>query len=183
MITLLVNSSSGTLLYDDVLHNVFSGDDAPLKSLVRSDLLRLEPGLSRGGDRLTAGSPVMREAFHRLVHHQEKLRPGMDLLVTKHKLAAEQAKINAVEEELTRLARIEEQLLPSSQLQLAGDAWWSAADKAAWRPHTDDANLAALRTRTAFLLGLLDESHRKAASLDEQRKKCEAAVKKIKEVQ
>jgi hypothetical protein len=86
VINMIVGSSNGTVLYDDVLFNVFSGDDTPLKSLVRADLLRVEPALSAGGDRLKAGSPVMNEAFKRLMYQQPKLKPGLDLLVLKYKI-------------------------------------------------------------------------------------------------
>jgi hypothetical protein len=204
VITMLTASPHGSLLYDDVLFNIFQGDDTPLKALVRSDLLRVEPALSRGGDRVRAGSPVFLEAFKRLVHHQHKLKPGMDLLVLKWQTAQEVSKIATAEDELVKIAHAEAAVLQHAPVQAAqqalaqaGGHWdWSRGhlervDRSPRRPTAAPAasgastpvsggSLDDLRARQAFLLRLLADSQAKIAIFDAKRRDCEKKIKDIK---
>jgi hypothetical protein len=190
VLTMLVNSPTGTVLYDDVLFNIFSGDDTPLKSLVRADLLRVEPALSSGGDRLKAGSPVMNEAFKRLLHQQAKLKPGMDLMVINAQINKEQTKINSIEEELMRIAQTADEVI--MQQQFAGSSRGAGLLPRAlrrekgWRP-TEGADSSSsssyLLQRQNFLLNLLHDSHVKIEGFDKQRRQCEKEVKQIKRVE
>jgi len=198
---LLTASPHGSLLYDDLLFNVFSGDDTPLKALVRSDLLRVEPALSRGGDRVRAGSPVFLEAFKRLVHHQHKLRPGMDLLVLKYQTGVETGKIAAAEEELIKIAQAEAAALAEAPVQAAQHAYAQGGAHWDWsRGHLErvdrslprssapstgvsGGSLSDLRTRQAFLLRLVADSQTKIAGYDEKRRDCEKKIKDIKKTE
>jgi len=181
-----------------------AGDDTPLKSLVRADLLRVEPALSRGGDRLKAGSPVFLEAFRRLVHHQDKLRWGMDLMVAKDQTATEQKKIDGYETELVRIAQAlgEEEAFgkrQQRQLQYAGarvHASWgssgraekgghSGPDRESWQQQLllqSESDAAKLFQRQSFLIQLLHDSHVKIAAYDAKRRQCEKEIKHIAKV-
>lgn len=162
-----------------------AGDDTPLKSLVRADLLRVEPALSRGGDRLRAGSPVFLEAFRRLIHHQSKLKPGMDLLVVKYQIGVEQAKINAAEEELMRIAQTAEEIRGEQRLtemQYAGFGRGRVEKGSRGSSSSSGVDASRLLQRQAFLVQLLHDSHTKVVGLDEKRRACEKEVKNIKQV-
>lgn len=183
VLSMLVSSPNGTILYDDVLFNVFVGDDTPLKALVRADLLRVEPGLSAGGDRLKAGSPVMNEAFKRLVNRQAKLKPGMDLLVAKFKIAQEQAKINAIEEELMRIAQTADELVGQQQQSIGG---FSGRREKGWHSGAigdGSSSSTFLLQRQQFLIQLLHDSHLKIVGFDTTRRACEKEIKQIKRVE
>ena len=189
VLSMVVASPNGTVLYDDLLFNIFSGDDTPLKALVRNDLLRVEPALSRGGDRVRAGSPVFLEAFKRLVHHQSKLKPGMDLLVAKYQIGVEQAKINAIEEELMRIAQTTEEVMGESmgaQMMAGGGGGWGRRggrmEKGGATSAANKSDMGRLLARQSFLVQLLDDSHTKIAGLDEKRRACEKEIKNIKKV-
>ena len=200
VLCMVVSSPSGAVLYDDVLFNIFSGDDAPLKALVRVDLLRVEPALSRGGDRVRAGSPVFLEAFRRLVQHQSKLRPGMDLLVLQAQTQKEQGKINLIEEELMRIAQTAEEVMGNNYRAGraratvgggGGDAdfltpWGGSGrvDKGSYSfgPH-GRSETSYLLQRQAFLVQLLHDSHTKIAGYDVKRRVCEKEIKKLKQIE
>ena len=190
VLTMLVDSPNGTVLYDDVLFNIFSGDDTPLKSLVRADLLRVEPGLSSGGDRLKAGSPVMNEAFKRLLVQQVKLRPGMDQLVLQAKISKEQSKINAIEEELMRIAQTADEVIQQRLAIVGGRAqnpFHDARREKGWKPPINQilptSTSHYLLMRQNFLLDQLQESHAKILAFEQKRKACEKEVKAIKRVE
>jgi len=186
-----VRASALALLFSST-----AGDDTPLKALVRNDLLRVEPALSRGGDRLKAGSPVFLEAFRRLVHHQDKLKWGMDLLTIKFQIGEEQKKINAVEEELMRIAQTADEVLGTRQLQARAQQFggrthssWGDSGRVekgsyaygAGQQH-GEAEAAKLFTRQAFLVTLLHDSHVKIAAYDVKRRECEKQIKTITKV-
>lgn len=173
-----------------------AGDDTPLKALVRNDLLRVEPALSRGGDRLKAGSPVFLEAFRRLVHHQDKLKWGMDLLTIKYQIGEEQKKINAVEEELMRIAQTADEVLGTRQMQARAQQFggrmhssWGDSGRVEKGGYSygsgqlhGEAEAAKLFTRQAFLVTLLHDSHVKIAVYDVKRRECEKQIKNIAKV-
>lgn len=161
---------------------------------MRNDLLRVEPALSRGGDRLKAGSPVFLEAFRRLVHHQDKLKWGMDLLTLKYQIGEEQKKINAVEEELMRIAQTADEVLGTREARLQQQygarmhASWGGSgrvEKGGYAPQQQqhgEAEAAKLFQRQAFLVTLLHDSHLKIAGYDVKRRECEKQIKTIAKV-
>ena len=179
-INMIAGSPSGTVLYDDALFNIFQGDDTPLKSLVRADLLRVEPALSAGGDRLKAGSPVMNEAFKRLIYQQPKLKPGLDLLVLKYKIGQEQAKINTIEEELMRIAQTADEVIAQQYGGGSSNALSNGRLEKGWyQPQEEASSSKYLMLRQNFLLKLLNDSHEKIVNFDQKRRECEASIKKI----
>ena len=164
----LAESPIGQAGYDDVLFNIFQGDDAALRALVRADLLRIvrvpsvfpEPSPSPSSPRplsspapasaasqyvVVPGSPVLLEAMRRSAQRPQ-FRAGLDVLVLKHLVAQETAKVQAMEQELERLSL----------------TWGRARE---------------LEERAAWLQTGIAEVHIKVAALDRRRRQCEAAVK------
>ncbi len=78
-------------------------DDSPLKVLVRHRLFCAWS--SRWLVGAIATEPVHQSSPKPLVHHQPKLRRGMDLLQLKWQIGQEVSKITAAEEELVRIAQ------------------------------------------------------------------------------
>jgi hypothetical protein len=164
---MLASAPIGAALYDDILFNIFLGEESGLKGLIRVDLLRLDN--STGIDFIRAGSPVYLEAFRRMAN-SPKLRPGLDLQVAKYYISSEQDKINKYEEELNKIAAVQSQL--------------SAAGSRVYDVHFNDNSNNfltdySLNERRTFLLQLIQDSHEKVKKYDEIRRNCEKQIKQI----
>ena len=99
--------------YDDCLFNVFGGDDAALRGLVRADILRIEGRLNEQ-DRLRAGSPVLLEAMRRM-QREQKFKAGMDVLVARSIIDKEQKRLSEMEDELQRVGRLENEYVDQAR--------------------------------------------------------------------
>lgn len=178
--------------YDDLLFNIFQGDDAALKGLVRADLLRIESRLHEQ-DRVRAGSPVTLEAMKRLVH-DPKFSAGLDAAVAKSIIATEQKKINEFEDELARLNRLEADYVDSTH---KAETLWddTNSDKHAkrswlkpWTWHHPPESISeqerrvyrgSITSRRQYLLAVMYDSHAKLDKYDQQRRQSESIIKKI----
>lgn len=166
----LAVSPSGAALYDDILFNVFLGEDAGLRGLIRADLLRIEN--IDGDDLIRAGSPVYLESFRRM-GVSDKLKPGMDLQVAKYYINAEQDKINKYEEELNKLASVQ------AQLNAAGSRVHDNYMDYNYNTERSEVDYS-VNARRIFLLKLISDSHEKMHKFDEQRRVCEKKIKQLK---
>ncbi len=156
MARLLVESEHNTVGLNHVLFNVFKGDSETLTALTRTQfarVLRRPRGNGNGEEeRICAGSPVILEALRRLTK-DPKLSAGMDLVVIKTNAETEQAKISAAQAELKEVAGL-----------TGTDCLYATLPP-------------ELKSRTAFLLAQIAESHTKIEALEVKRKAAEAIVK------
>lgn len=191
---LIGESPTGDQSYDHVLFNVFKGDDVTLKSLVRADIVRVITNEQPGSpDRLRAGSPVYLEAFKRFLQ-DPKLRPGLDLVVTKTSYDSEMVKMVAYEDELVKLSEIIAAYEGSrtSGVALPSLGLWSQEGKQVSGITGPDGNVQLEKTkaptgapkgtqdvlwplyrRRDFLLMAIDEAHANIAILEAARRKYE----------
>ena len=169
--------------YDDCLFNIFGGDDAALRGLVRADILRIEGRLNEQ-DRLRAGSPVLLEAMRRM-RQEQKFKAGMDVLVAKTTIDKEQKRLSELEEELVRVGRLENEYVEQAKRaeEVYGahkrfNGWFGLGGESA-----EEGQRRLFREemagRRAYLLACLTESHEKITAADAQKRQCEATIKRI----
>ena len=167
--------------YDDCLFNIFQGDDLALRGLVRADLLRIESRLNEQ-DRLRAGSPVLLEAFCRL-RGTAKFGAGMDILVAKAMVEKEQKKIAEVEDEISKVGRLEADFISKEKEAASSGMWEKTRAKSWWgespAERTRREFVEEMADRRQYLLSLLHDSHAKVAKYDQQRREAERLVKNI----
>ena len=169
--------------YDDCLFNVFGGDDAALRGLVRADLLRIEGRLNEQ-DRLRAGSPVLLEAMRRM-RQEQKFKAGMDVLVAKAIIDKEQKRLSEMEDELVRVGRLENEYV--EQARRAEQVYGAHKRSKGWFGLGGESDEEVQRRlfreemagRRAYLLACLTESHEKITTADAQKRQCEATIKRI----
>jgi hypothetical protein len=133
--------------YDDILFNVFKGDENALKSLIRTKLFSVIP-VPGSSDKIQATSPLLLSAFKKIADDRF-VRPGMDLLVAKA----------AIEDEQKKLALYEKELAFFQKFQVDGHS----------SPVIDQ--------RVEFLLSLIEESLEKQRRSDNKRKNCEILLR------
>ena len=169
--------------YDDCLFNVFGGDDAALRGLVRADILRIEGRLNEQ-DRLRAGSPVLLEAMRRM-RSEAKFKAGMDILVAKSTIDKEQKRLQELEDDLVRVGRLENEYVEQVRRsqQVYGEhrrfkGWFGLGGES-----EEEAQRRLFREemagRRAYLLACLTEAHEKITKADAQKRQCEATIKRI----
>eukprot|EP01132_Coremiostelium_polycephalum_P003300 gene3300-4133_t len=91
--------------YDDLLFNVFMGDETSLNNLINHGILRFQ---SIDNERMvTAYSPLYCSAFKQMVEDLE-FHVGMDILVQKSRIEEELAKLSKVEDELLKIKTLSE---------------------------------------------------------------------------
>eukprot|EP01133_Synstelium_polycarpum_P019424 gene19424-23259_t len=96
-------AESNYVSYDDLLFNVFIGDETSLNNLIMSDILRFQ---SIDNERMvTAYSPLYRSAFKQMVDDIE-FCVGMDIFAQKARIEEEMAKLSKVEDELLKLKNL-----------------------------------------------------------------------------
>ena len=98
-------AQNGAIDYDDVLFNIFKGDENSLRALIRSKLFCIVP-MESGSDLILANSPLYLNAFKK-IYSDNYLRPGMDLLTCKSLINDEQMKIDKYEAELAIFKKTE----------------------------------------------------------------------------
>lgn len=168
----LVDANRHMLLYDDLLFNVFKGNDVALRQLVRADLLRIEQQ-PHSRDRIKAGSGIQLEAMKRIVI-MEKLRPGFDLLVAKYMINEEQKKIDSCEDELLKLSNLMHNELDLRRyLQHDESVVLKDIDI-----YSNGMTAAAVAKRRVDVLKLLNDSVDKYAQWDQRRRVAENEIKK-----
>ncbi|KYR03038.1 hypothetical protein DLAC_00529 [Tieghemostelium lacteum] len=92
--------------YDDLLFNVFLGDESSLNNLITSGLLRFQ---SIESERMVTGySPLYCAAFKEMVNDVE-FNVGMDILVQKARIEEEYSKLSKVEDELLKIKHLNSQ--------------------------------------------------------------------------
>jgi len=169
--------------YDDCLFNVFGGDDAALRGLVRADILRIEGRLNEQ-DRLRAGSPVLLEAMRR-IRQEAKFKAGMDVLVAKSIIDKEQKRLTELEQDLERVGRLENEYV--EQARRAEAVYGAHKRFKGWFGLGGESEAEEQRRlfreemagRRAYLLSCLTESHEKITKADAQKRQCEATIKRI----
>ena len=170
----LVNSPRNQLLYDDLLFNIFKGDDTALRQLVRHDLLRIEQQV-HSNDTIKAGSGIQLEAYKRMIQ-QDKLRAGFDLAVAKSMLSDEQKKIDSYEDELNKLTKIMHNELDMRKYLALDERKVFHNDV----PSSVSGEIvaAAVAKRRIDLLRLLNDSVDKYTDWDIKRRHAEQEIKK-----
>ncbi|EGC35068.1 hypothetical protein DICPUDRAFT_47921 [Dictyostelium purpureum] len=99
-------AESNYVSYDDLLFNVFLGDESSLNNLIMSGILRFQ---SIDNERkVTAYSPLYCAAFKQMVNDLE-FNVGMDILVQKARIEEELSKLSKVEDELIKLKNLTSQ--------------------------------------------------------------------------
>ncbi|KAM9969370.1 hypothetical protein ACTFIR_001204 [Dictyostelium discoideum] len=89
--------------YDDLLFNVFLGDESSLNNLISSNLLRFQNVDNER--KVTAYSPLYCSAFKQMVNDLE-FNVGMDVLVQKARIEEELSKLSKVEDELLKIKNL-----------------------------------------------------------------------------
>ncbi|KAN0029885.1 hypothetical protein ACTA71_008022 [Dictyostelium dimigraforme] len=89
--------------YDDLLFNVFLGDETSLNNLISSNLLRFQNVDNER--KVTAYSPLYCSAFKQMVNDLE-FNVGMDILVQKARIEEELSKLSKVEDELLKIKNL-----------------------------------------------------------------------------
>ncbi|GAM18591.1 hypothetical protein SAMD00019534_017660 [Acytostelium subglobosum LB1] len=93
-------AQSKLVSYDDLLFNVFNGDETALNNIITSGILGFS---SHNNERVvTAYSPLYNAAFKQMVEDIE-FCVGMDIFTQKARIDEEMTKLNKVEEELIKL--------------------------------------------------------------------------------
>eukprot|EP01094_Clydonella_sp_ATCC50884_P005110 TRINITY_DN1407_c0_g2_i1.p1 TRINITY_DN1407_c0_g2~~TRINITY_DN1407_c0_g2_i1.p1 ORF type:complete len:778 (-),score=235.27 TRINITY_DN1407_c0_g2_i1:64-2397(-) len=142
-------AETDSIPYDSVLLSTFKGNPKPLQSLVRCSLLSAIPD-DDGKLLLKAGSPLLQAAFVSLAS-DPLVRPGIDIQVLTAKIAKEEQRIKAAEEELIGIQKTN-----------AGSG--AVSD-------------AARKGRQNYLLQRIAESQEKIFNFETQLVDCEKAVK------